>query len=100
VLATSGAKRPTALPQVPTFKELGYDIEGSCWYGLWVPAPVVARLAGAANQAIHAPDLRERLDAMGLEPTGYAPEELDRIQRADYEKWGPVIRASGFKPGA
>jgi len=34
----------------------------------------------------------------GLEPTGYPPEELARILRADYDKWGPVIKASGFKP--
>jgi hypothetical protein len=36
---------------------------------------------------------------MGLEPTGLGAAELGRILKADYEKWGPVIRASGFKPG-
>jgi tripartite-type tricarboxylate transporter receptor subunit TctC len=36
---------------------------------------------------------------MGLEPTGLGPQELAKILKADYERWGPVIRASGFKPG-
>lgn len=103
VLAASGAKRATALPEVPTFKELGYDIEGYGWYGLWAPAgtpaPMIARLAQAASAAIHSPDLQQRLEVLGLEPTGYGPQELDRIQRADYVKWGPIIKASGFKPG-
>jgi tripartite-type tricarboxylate transporter receptor subunit TctC len=36
---------------------------------------------------------------IGLQPTGYGPAELARIMKADYDKWGPVIRASGFKPG-
>lgn len=103
VLASSGSKRSTQFPDVPTFKELGYDIEGYGWYGLWVPAgtpaAIVARMEKAAIAAIKSPDLRERLDVMGLEPTGYGAAELDRIQKADYEKWGPIIKASGFKPG-
>ncbi len=36
---------------------------------------------------------------MGLQPTGYGAAELARIMRLDYERWGPVIKASGFKPG-
>jgi tripartite-type tricarboxylate transporter receptor subunit TctC len=103
VLAASGAKRPAAFPEVPTFKELGYDIEGYGWYGLWAPvgtpAAIVARLEKAATAAMRSPDLQQRLEVHGLEPTGYGAAELDRIQRADYEKWGPVIKASGFKPG-
>jgi len=37
---------------------------------------------------------------MGLEPTGLPPADLARILRSDYDKWGPVIKASGFKPGS
>jgi len=102
-LAASGARRPAAFPDVPTFKELGYDIEGYGWYALWVPArpppAVIARLSQAAIAAVKSPDLQERLNTMGLEPTGYGPEELARIQKADYEKWAPIIKASGFRPG-
>ena len=102
-LAASGAQRPAAFPDVPTFKELGYDIEGYGWYALWVPAhtppAVVARLSQAAIAAVKSPDIQQRLKTMGLEPTGYGPEELARIQKADFEKWAPIIKASGFKPG-
>ena len=49
--------------------------------------------------AIRSPEVNQKLVAMGLEPTGTSAAELARIHRADYEKWGPVIKASGFKPG-
>jgi len=102
VLATSGEARSPQLPDVPTFKEEGYDIQGLGWYAAYAPAgtpkDTIARLSNAMTEAIRAPDLREKLEAYGMEPTGLGPEELARIQRRDYEAWGPVIKASGFKP--
>jgi len=104
VLAVAGAKRAAMAPEVPTFKELGYDLEASAWYALFAPAgtpkEAIDKYAKAAIEAVHSADLRERLEKMGLEPTGYGPEELARILRRDYDKWGPVIKASGFKPGS
>jgi len=103
-VATSGALRSRHLPDVPTFKELGYDIEGAGWYAAYAPAKtpkdVVDRLSTAIIEALKSPDVREKLDNLGMEPTGFGPAELARIHRADYDKWGPVIRASGFKPGS
>jgi tripartite-type tricarboxylate transporter receptor subunit TctC len=79
----------------------GYDIEGEAWYALFAPKgtpkDVIARLAAAAIDAIRQPDVRARLEPIGFEPTGLGPAELAAILRADYDKWGPVIRASGFK---
>lgn len=102
VLAVAGEKRSPLAPEVPTFVELGYRIEASAWYALFAPAgtpkEVIERYAKAAIEAVHSPELRQRLEQMGLEPTGLPPAELARILRADYDKWGPVIRASGFKP--
>jgi len=102
VLATSGAQRARDLPEVPTFKELGYAIEGAGWYAAYAPwktpKDTVERLSAAINEAIRSPELRQKIEAMGLEPTGTTPAELARIHRSDYEKWGPVIKASGFKP--
>lgn len=101
ILATSGARRSPQYPDVPTFKESGYDIEGSAWYALFAPAgtppAIVDPLAKAAIAAIQQPDVRQKLEPLGLEVTGLGPAELAAIQRADYDKWGPVIRASGFK---
>jgi len=103
-VATSGAARSKHLPEVPTFRELGYAIEGGGWYAAYAPAgtppAVVDRLSKAIIAALHEPDVVQRLDNYGMEPTGLPPAELARIHRRDYELWGPVIKASGFKPGS
>jgi tripartite-type tricarboxylate transporter receptor subunit TctC len=103
-VATSGATRSKHLPDVPTFRELGYGIEGGGWYAAFAPAgtpaPVIDRLSKAIIAALNEPDVRQRLDNYGMEPTGLPPAELARIHRRDYEQWGPVIKASGFKPGS
>jgi len=102
LLAVSGAQRASMAPGVPTFKELGYDLEARPWYALFAPAhtpkEIIDRYAKAAIDAVHSPDVKQRLEQMGLEPTGYGPAELARILREDYDKWGPVIKASGFRP--
>jgi tripartite-type tricarboxylate transporter receptor subunit TctC len=101
MLATSGARRAAQYPDVPTFRESGYDIEGSGWFALFAPAgtsrDIVERLGAAAADAVRQPDLKQRFEPLGLEPTGLGPAELAAILRADYDKWGPIIRASGFK---
>jgi tripartite-type tricarboxylate transporter receptor subunit TctC len=103
-VATSGAQRSRHLPEVPTFRELGYDIQGAGWYAAYAPAKtpkdVVERLSKAIVEGIRAPEVREKLDNFGMEPTGYGPAELARIHKRDYDQWGPVIKASGFKPGS
>jgi len=100
LLVVSGAKRAAAFPDVPTFKESGYDMEAIAWYGMFAPAgtprTVIERLSKAAIAAIHDDAVNKRLVQIGLEPTGYGPAELARIMKADYDKWGPVIKASGF----
>jgi len=104
LLAVAGAKRASMAPDVPTFKELGYDLEATAWYALFAPAgtpkELIDKYAKAAIDVVRSPEMMQRLEQMGLEPTGYPPEELARILRADYDKWGPVIKASGFKPGS
>lgn len=102
LLASAGKKRAAGYPDVPTFKEAGYDIEGEGWYAFFAPAgtpkAAVDRLEAAAIQAVRDPAVRQKLEGMGLEPTGLPASELAAILKADYDKWGPVIRASGFKP--
>jgi tripartite-type tricarboxylate transporter receptor subunit TctC len=102
VLATSGPKRYFALPDVPTFIESGFDIRGSGWFGLYAPAKtppeIVARLSSAVVTAVRAPEIRDKMLKSGLQPTGTTPEQFARIQKADSELWGPIIKASGFRP--
>ena len=101
ILATAGARRAPQYPDVPTFRESGYEIEGSAWYALFAPAgtpkDIVDKIAAAAIDAVRQPDLRQKIEPLGLEATGYGPAELARILKSDDEKWGPIIRASGFK---
>ena len=102
VVAVSGAARSTLAPDVRTFKELGYNIEGYGWYAMFAPArtpkDAIERYSKAAGDVIRSPEMKQRLEQMGLEPTGTGPADLGAILKADYDKWGPVIRASGFKP--
>jgi tripartite-type tricarboxylate transporter receptor subunit TctC len=104
ILATSGAKRAEQLPAVPTFRELGYDIEGAGWYAAYGPAGMpkeaVERYSKAIIAAVQSPDIKQRLATYGMVPTGLPPAELARIHKRDYDLWGPVIKASGFKPGS
>jgi tripartite-type tricarboxylate transporter receptor subunit TctC len=100
-VAVSSAKRSPVLPDVPTLREQGYDIEGSAWYAFVGPpgiaADTVRRLNTAIVAAIKAPATAERLRNMGVEPTGTTPEAFAALFKADYERWGAVIKASGFK---
>jgi len=99
-LAVAGAKRSEALPDVPTFREQGFDLEGTGWYAVFAPASTpketVDRLSRLIAQATQTPDLRAWIEKGGMEATGTTPGELAAIVRSDYERWGPVIKASGF----
>jgi tripartite-type tricarboxylate transporter receptor subunit TctC len=103
LLAVAGEQRDPGFPDVPTFRQVGYDLVALPWYALFAPAgtppAAVERLAQAAIAAVQDPALNRRLVEMGLEPTGLPPARLGEVVKADFERWGPPIRASGFKPG-
>ena len=102
ILATSGAQRSAALPDVPSFMEAGYQIRGEGWHAFYAPAKtdpeVIAALNAAIVSALRIPEIRNRVMALHLEPTGTSGAELAKIQKTDSDLWGPIIRASGFKP--
>lgn len=102
LLAVAGDRRDPAFPNVPTFREQGFDLVAKPWYALFAPASmppaVLERLSNAAIAAVQDPALNKRLADMGVEPSGYGPDRLGAILRADHARWGEVIRASGFKP--
>ncbi|QQX88800.1 Bug family tripartite tricarboxylate transporter substrate binding protein [Cupriavidus necator] len=101
VLATSGTHRSVALPDVPTFTELGYkDIEGEGRYGLLAPAgtprPVLDKLNAAIVKAVQSPDVREKFLKLGLEPATGPADAFAGVLKADAGKWAPVVKASGY----
>lgn len=102
VLATSSKVRSPFLPDIPTFAEAGFDIEGSGWYGVYAPAKtpadLVAKLSKAVAEAVQSPPVKEKLLAFGLVPTGTSADALRKIQAADSELWAPAVKASGFSP--
>jgi tripartite-type tricarboxylate transporter receptor subunit TctC len=102
VLATSGRERSTVMREVPTFTESGYGIRGEGWYGVYAPAKtpvdVVARLNQAVVEAVRSDGFGKRLSPLGVQTTGTSAEEFAKIQKSDSDLWGPVVKASGFKP--
>lgn len=101
-VATAGPSRSSFLPDVPTFEEAGFDMIGQGWYGLYAPAKtppaVIARINKAVVEALQTKELKERVATMGLEPIPTSPAGLAALEKADRERWGPVVKASGFKP--
>lgn len=102
VLAQSGTGRSPGLPDVATFREQGVgQLDMTLWLGFFAPAAtppeVVALLVRELQRAIAVPEVRARLSAAGMEPTGGTPEAFAEIIRRDTEVWGRAVRASGFR---
>jgi tripartite-type tricarboxylate transporter receptor subunit TctC len=102
MLGTSGSERSPVAPDVPTFKEQGFAaIEGIGWQAFHTtartPRPTIDRLSAAIASAIKAPDVNQRLIALGLEPVGSTPDELASRIAEDTARWAPVVKASGFR---
>jgi tripartite-type tricarboxylate transporter receptor subunit TctC len=100
-LASTGTKRAELMPDVPTMKEAGVDVEVTVWYAVLAPAAtpreIVGALANAIIKAARSPDIRQRLLDQGAEPVGSTPEEFDRVLRAEVAKWQEVIGAAGIR---
>ncbi len=101
ILATADAARSPFLPDVPTLRESGIDIDAPGWFAFYAPAGtpdgIVARLEKAIVAATNAPAMQTKIETMGFLPTGTTSEALRKIQRADFERWGPIVKASGFE---
>jgi tripartite-type tricarboxylate transporter receptor subunit TctC len=97
VLGVMDSKRLPQVPDAPTFKEQGYDIEAVLWYSLSVPAGTPGRcrsdrLNKAVNQVIADPDFVTRARAIGMEPRGGTPEELAKFVPTEFERWVPMLQ--------
>jgi tripartite-type tricarboxylate transporter receptor subunit TctC len=103
VVAVMGTQRQAALPDVPTFTELGIKgFEDVPYYGLFAPAgtPAAAldKLSAALQKVIAMPDVREKLSAMGLTVGHMSGAELGRREATYREVWARIIKDSGYQP--
>jgi tripartite-type tricarboxylate transporter receptor subunit TctC len=101
-LGVTTAARSTVLPDVPTIAEQGvpgYDT--GVWWGVLAPAGLPTnirdRLARDFRAALNAPAAKARFTDLGAAPIGSSPAEFGSFIRAEYGKWGPVIKAAGIK---
>jgi tripartite-type tricarboxylate transporter receptor subunit TctC len=71
------------------------------WYGLLAPArtpaKIIAKLNAESRRVLTMPDVKEKLSRAGIDTAGGTPDEFAKFIRAEYEKWGPVVKAAGVK---
>jgi len=101
IIATSGAKRTPFTPDVPTYAEQGFpELTTEEWFGFYAPAKTPAGVVASANAAINAA-LKEKtvidsLALMGLVAQGSTPAEMDKSQKDEHLRWGPLVKKIGF----
>ena len=102
ILATTGGARLGMLPDIPTLKESGVDIEAPGWFAFYAPVAtppaVLQRLEKEIAAAAAAPAIQARIAALGFQPTDTTTDDLKRVQRAEFDAWATVVKATGFKP--
>lgn len=101
-LAVTSPQRSAELPNVPTIAEAGYpSAEMTTWYGLFVtggtPKPVIDRLAAELKRALALPDVQARLKGLGGEPGTLTVDEFAAMNRAEYDRFGKLIKAANIK---
>jgi tripartite-type tricarboxylate transporter receptor subunit TctC len=101
ILAVSTAKRSAYLPEIPTLKEAGIDVEADAWMGMIAPArtpeAIVAKIRREVVEAIGTAAIRDRLAAQLMEPIGNTPAEFRARIDGEVARWAPVIRAANIK---
>ena len=101
-LGVTTRNRIAPFPDLPTIAEAGVPgFEISTWYGIWAPArtppAIIARLQQAVAAAARNPETRARFDALGAEPVADSPEDYARFVRAEYDRWGALVRDAKIK---
>jgi len=102
-IATTGAKRTSLMPNVPTVAEQGYPgFEAVNWYAFVAPGKTPKEIIDYWNRelvkALNDPSVKSGLAKQGLEPQPGTPQELARYIDTETEKWGKVVRAADIKP--
>ena len=101
-IAVTSGKRANAAPNVPTLAESGVPgYEATSWNGMFAPAKtpraIINKVHAEVVKALHSPDVREKLVAMGSDPVGSTPEEFHAYIKAEFARWGKVIRENNIR---
>jgi len=100
-LAVAAPERAESLPDVPTMKEAGADVEAVLWSGIFVPAAtppeIASKLEAEFIRIARLPDVVSRLKLLNIDSVGNSSEEFSRIIAADLERWKAVARAGNIK---
>lgn len=99
ILAVTGAKRDSQVPEVPTLKESGINMEATAWFAMYGPAGLTpdtqAKLEKAVTTALKQSGLPDKLAKLGYETIGSTSAELAAAQKADLNRWEKPIKATG-----
>ena len=101
-LATTGAKRDPSLPDLPTVAEAGVPgYEASVWFGLMLPGAtpkeVVSKMSQEVLKAAQNPEYIKKMTEQGYTMVSSTPEQMGDMARAELNRWGPIVKASGAK---
>jgi len=103
-IAVMAERRAAIIPSVPTTAEQGVaGVEASVWNGFFMPKgtpkPIVDKMHAAIEKVITLPDIREKMESLGLEilpPEKRTPDYLAKYLPQDIDRWGKVIKAAGI----
>ena len=100
-LGATGAKRMTAVPDLPTIGETVPGYEVTSWYGIVAPAgtppALIDKLHAELAAMVRKPEVSARLVSLGIEPEGSSPQEFAEQTRREIAKWAKVVKVSGVK---
>jgi tripartite-type tricarboxylate transporter receptor subunit TctC len=102
-LAITSAERSRHLPQVATVREAGFPaLEIEEWFGVVVSAKTPIETVKHLNAAIRAAVTQDRFSSgvtkLAFAPAADSPEQFAKLIKSDFDRWGPIVRASGFSP--
>ena len=100
--AITSRKRSPQIPELPTMEELGFkNFDATAWFGLMGPAglpkPIVDKIHAEATKVMAQPDVRQKLEGLGLQLVGNTPAEFLEIVKNEMPMWGKVIKDAGIK---
>ena len=100
-LGVTSAKRSSSMPEIPTVAEAVPGYEMVLWIGMFAPAgtplEIAAKLNAEVVRIVKLPDIRQKLDGMGVEPLGNTPEQVSEWIRREIARYGPVVKAANIK---